>query len=608
MTAVNPALPAFKPAAPAGFGTVAANGAGTQANSFLSLLKQSSATPVPDADSTSQTTPADGAGTQASTFFSFLKPSSATQAPNADSTSQTTPADRALKNSKGWDATVMNAASASVAPAQNQPIPFKLSFNIFGTCVNSGNSRSQQSARTEQDEPIQNQPAPASTATLATPAPAPVSLAIILDSKSPLPQEPSSPAADDLSQTETTPAQATTQASPLQIALTPLTGPPVAAESLAPSTATAPVRTDRSRPQKSTPAPPDNSSAVQTMPAVALPIPAPLPANSTPASVPAPTGKADSAASASAPTRGIEPSAEQNRPRLNVDAGETEKPAPSELSFALRLESNGQPAASASIAPPMEIRPSPIAEQPALVANKPVEAQPAATAVQPAQSQAGPNADSGSNAKGDDAAPGNRHGALDLNADQTVAPNPVSAEIPQATAQSVYTPASPAPASEPASAQATQRTSSPVLTPAVDETTKTGPANQISISVPAGDQQKVEVRLMDRAGEVRISVHAPNEELAGTLRQDLGSLTGKLNQSGYTTEAFTPSRGGGEFSRDQKSADSQQQSGSERQSSGRDQQQQSSQQNGRGNRPAWLDELDNSLATAPARTNLKDKN
>ena len=102
---------------------------------------------------------------------------------------------------------------------------------------------------------------------------------------------------------------------------------------------------------------------------------------------------------------------------------------------------------------------------------------------------------------------------------------------------------------------------------------------------------------MDRAGEVRVSVHAPNEELAGTLRQDLGALTGKLNQNGFSTEAFTPSRGSADFSRDQKNAEPQQQSGSERQSSGRGQQQQSSPQNGRNHRPAWLDELENTLAT-----------
>ena len=180
--------------------------------------------------------------------------------------------------------------------------------------------------------------------------------------------------------------------------------------------------------------------------------------------------------------------------------------------------------------------------------------------------------------------------------------------MPAANAQAVpYSPAvSPAVSATPAPApvQTAQASQAAPLTPANDETVKTGTANQISFSVPTGDNQKVEVRLMDRAGEVRVSVRAPNEEVAGTLRQDLGSLTGKLNQSGYTTEAFTPSRGSTEFSRDQKTADQQQQNGSERQNSARDQQQ-SPQQEGRGKRPAWLDELDNSLATAPAR---KDKN
>jgi len=98
MTAVNPALPALKPVPPAGFGTVAAESAGTQVNTFLSFLKQSSAT----------------------------------QTAAADSTSEATPADRALKNNKGWGALPVETASASVAPAENQPIPLKLSFNVFG--------------------------------------------------------------------------------------------------------------------------------------------------------------------------------------------------------------------------------------------------------------------------------------------------------------------------------------------------------------------------------------------------------------------------------------------------------------------------------------------
>lgn len=406
-------------------------------------------------------------------FFSFLKQSS--NSIEDDSTPQATPADRALKNSKGWGALVTNAGNFSVAPAENQPIPFKLSFNIFGT------------------------------------APA--------------------------------------------------------------------VAQDRSRPQKSTPAAPaDSASQLQTAPTVALPAPAPLPPE----------------AGAAASANGIERPPIQNDPGVNLDAAATEKPAPSELAFALKLESNGQTTTST--------------EQTSLPAIKPVGEQPAAISVQPPPSQADPNARSSQNTRGDDSAHDNRHEAQDLNIEQPVAPNPAGAEVSQASAQGVYIPAgpsSPAPSSEPVSAQAAQRTAYTLPAQPHDQTTKTGPANQISISVPAGDQQKVEVRLMDRAGEVRVSVHAPNEELAGTLRQDLGSLTGKLNQSGYTTEAFTPSRSSGESSRDQKNAEPQQQSGSERQSSGRHQQQQSSQQNGRGNRPAWLDELDNSLATAPARKDQK---
>ena len=130
-----------------------------------------------------------------------------------------------------------------------------------------------------------------------------------------------------------------------------------------------------------------------------------------------------------------------------------------------------------------------------------------------------------------------------------------------------------------------------------NETPKTGTASQISISVPAGDQQNVQVRLTDRAGEVRVSVHAPNEELAGNLRQDLGSLTAKLNQSGFSTEAFTPSTGGGTLSRDQKSADPQPQNqdGSGRHTPGRSPQQQNSQQNGQGRRPAWMNEFESSM-------------
>jgi hypothetical protein len=249
-----------------------------------------------------------------------------------------------------------------------------------------------------------------------------------------------------------------------------------------------------------------------------------------------------------------------------------------------------------------------VADRTSSQANKPDETEPAPAHLQQTQSHADRNANAdstpdsrGADSKGDGTNQ-NRHGAPDFKVEQLASPAAGPGEISTAPIQGVNTSSTPSglPASsEPAPSQTTQSTQSTQSTPqmsAGDETVKTGPANQISFSVAAGDQQKVEVRVMDRAGEVRVSVRAPNEELAGTLRQDLGSLTGKLNQSGYSTEAFAPSRGGAESSRDQKYPDQQQPGGSERQNSGRNQQQ-GSQQNGGGKRPAWLDELENSLAT-----------
>ena len=180
-----------------------------------------------------------------------------------------------------------------------------------------------------------------------------------------------------------------------------------------------------------------------------------------------------------------------------------------------------------------------------------------------------------------------------------------SYQVVHATAvDSTPAPAAPAPA-----ADATGTSSQPSMiathAPAgvhTDTTAKTGTASELSFSVSGSDQQKVEVRVMDRAGEVRVSVRTPNEELATTLRSDLGSLTGKLNQSGFTTEAFAPGSHSGEFSREQNnpSANQQQSSGQDRNFQ-RQGQQQESQQDSRSRRPQWLDELENSMSNTSVR-------
>ncbi|HTA67213.1 MAG TPA: hypothetical protein VK776_03000 [Bryobacteraceae bacterium] len=163
-------------------------------------------------------------------------------------------------------------------------------------------------------------------------------------------------------------------------------------------------------------------------------------------------------------------------------------------------------------------------------------------------------------------------------------------------------PAAPAPAPPQTPSQLSQIATHAPANLHSDADVKVGTASELSFSVSASDQQKVEVRVTDHAGEVRVSVRTPNEELASTLRSDLGSLTGKLNQSGYTTEAFAPAAHSGEFSRDQSNSPAnQQQGGGQDRNFNRQGQQQDSQQDGRARRPQWLDELENSMANTTVR-------
>jgi hypothetical protein len=121
-------------------------------------------------------------------------------------------------------------------------------------------------------------------------------------------------------------------------------------------------------------------------------------------------------------------------------------------------------------------------------------------------------------------------------------------------------------------------------------------AQQISLRIPGNNNQNVEIRVMDRAGEVRVSVHTPDETLAHSMREELGSLTGKLSQGGFGTEAWTPSRpDSSTFSNQRGTSDQQESTGGQRQGS---QQGSSDQQSKRddGRRPAWLEELENSQA------------
>ena len=65
------------------------------------------------------------------------------------------------------------------------------------------------------------------------------------------------------------------------------------------------------------------------------------------------------------------------------------------------------------------------------------------------------------------------------------------------------------------------------------------PAREIKLEVTAGDR-RVEVRLTDRGGEVRVAVRTPDNHLAGTLRENLPELATRLADTGLRTQAWHP--------------------------------------------------------------------
>ncbi|HWR49650.1 MAG TPA: hypothetical protein VN428_00985 [Bryobacteraceae bacterium] len=78
-----------------------------------------------------------------------------------------------------------------------------------------------------------------------------------------------------------------------------------------------------------------------------------------------------------------------------------------------------------------------------------------------------------------------------------------------------------------------------------EEPSATGPSRELRISVPqdSGTASRVEVRVSDRAGEVRVAVHSPDPNVRAAVRSDLQSLVSRLEQAGYGTEVFQPKAG-----------------------------------------------------------------
>jgi Flagellar hook-length control protein FliK len=122
---------------------------------------------------------------------------------------------------------------------------------------------------------------------------------------------------------------------------------------------------------------------------------------------------------------------------------------------------------------------------------------------------------------------------------------------------------------------------------------RTGAAQEITIRIEQPDASPVDLRVVERAGQVHVDVRTPDATMQTSLRGDLGTLTNSLQRAGYQTEIFTPSAtvgraaSGAQTSNRDDHQDSQQNRGSPGDSSeGRRQQQQQKRSS------TWLEELE----------------
>ena len=70
---------------------------------------------------------------------------------------------------------------------------------------------------------------------------------------------------------------------------------------------------------------------------------------------------------------------------------------------------------------------------------------------------------------------------------------------------------------------------------------RSGAAQEITIRIAQPDASPVDLRVVERSGQVHVDVRTPDAAMQTSLRQDLGTLTNSLQRAGYHTEMFTPS-------------------------------------------------------------------
>lgn len=126
------------------------------------------------------------------------------------------------------------------------------------------------------------------------------------------------------------------------------------------------------------------------------------------------------------------------------------------------------------------------------------------------------------------------------------------------------------------------------------EATVAAPAQNISVRLSSDGRPALEVRVMDRGGEVRVAVHSADPATSESVRAGLPELVDRLGQRGFETEIWRPPAA-------QSSSTAQ---GESDRSFGRGSQQDPADQQHphRQPQPAWLEEMESNLKPNPNRS------
>ncbi len=126
---------------------------------------------------------------------------------------------------------------------------------------------------------------------------------------------------------------------------------------------------------------------------------------------------------------------------------------------------------------------------------------------------------------------------------------------------------------------------------------------QLSIQVGQGQQEKVELRVVERSGELQVAVRAANPELAQGLRQGLSDLVGQLEQSGYHADAWRPgaTAGTAPAAAEKPQTQAGPQSNNQQSQSGWSQQDRQQGNHNPSRRPQWVEELETTSAGSGER-------